>query len=102
MFLYGRNTMPPRCIECRRREESWADVIAAWNADPEAYRWSCPACGHQARPFDLDWRQSAGFGRFFVEVWGIHPAEAIPSDALLDALTRSTRKPWSFFYWQGD
>ena len=101
LFVHGRNTTPPRCIKCRRREEHWQALITAWASEAETYRWRCSGCGHQAQPFELDWRQSAGFGRFFIELWGIHPAEAVPSDALLNTLTRSTAAPWSYFYWQG-
>ena len=102
LFVSGHNTTPPRCPKCRQREEAWQALIADWTSSPEAYRWSCPACGHSAQAFELDWRQSAGFGRFLVEVWGIHPAEAVPADGLLDTLMRSSGEPWSYFYWQGD
>ena len=102
LFVGGRNTTPPRCPNCRQREETWQALIADWRSSPDAYRWRCPGCGHRAQAFELDWRQSAGFGRFLVEVWGIHPAEAVPGDALMDTLRRSTGEPWSYFYWQGD
>ncbi len=101
-FISGRNTTTPRCRECRHREPGWQKMIQAWRSSPEVYRWRCPACGHDASPFELDWRQSAGFGRFFVEIWGIHPAEAVPGPALLEALRYSAGEPWDYFYWQGD
>ncbi len=100
VFIGGRNTAPPRCPRCRERETSWQALITAWTSRPSRYRWHCPACSQDVHPFQLDWRQSAGFGRFFVEIWGIHPAEAVPGDLLLDTLERSTGEPWSYFYWQ--
>ena len=102
LFVGGRNTVSPRCPNCRQREESWQALVEAWTASPTAYRWRCPACSRHFQPFELDWRQSAGFGRFFVEVWGIHPAEAVPGEALLNTLMRATGTPWGYFYWQGD
>ena len=77
-------------------------MITAWESDPSDYRWNCPECDKQSRPNELDWRQSAGFGRFFVEIWGIHPAEAVPADALMETLGRSTDSRWGFFYVQAD
>ncbi len=77
-------------------------MITAWESDPSDYRWNCPECDKQSRPNELDWRQSAGFGRFFVEIWGIHPAEAVPGDALMETLGRSTDSRWGFFYVQAD
>ncbi len=101
-FISGRNTAPPRCRECRHREPDWQKMIEAWRSSPEVYRWLCPTCGHHASPFELDWRQSAGFGRFFLEIWGIHPAEAVPGPALLETLRHAAGEPWGHFYWQGD
>jgi hypothetical protein len=47
----------------------------------------------------MNWRQLAGFGRFFIEVWGIFPHEAVPTEKLLKQLASHTPGvSWSFFY----
>jgi hypothetical protein len=97
-FLAGANVATPRCPRCRLREERWAGLIALWQEDPFGYRWTCTGCGQQALLHQLDWRQTAGFGRLFIEIWGIHAAEAVPTDPLLEALSRSGGGPWKYFF----
>ncbi len=102
VFLAGRNTLSPRCPHCRQPQAPWQRMIAAWESDPSNYQWKCSECAQLSRPYELDWRQSAGFGRFFVEIWGIYPAEAVPGEALLETLSQSTNGRWGFFYLQAD
>ena len=102
VFLAGRNTPAPRCSSCRHPVKNWREMLGAWEASPSSYLWTCPACTEQSTRYQLDWRQSAGFGRFFLEVWGIHSAEAVPSEMLLETLQRSTDGHWSFFYLEID
>ncbi len=99
-FLATRNAAAPRCPRCREREPAWRNMIAAWEREPVFFRWRCPGCGGEFRPMDLSWRQAAGFGRYFLEVWGIYPAEAVPGERLLDTLHQSGTGPWHFFYVQ--
>ena len=40
----------------------------------------------------------AGFGRTFIEIRGIYPSEAVPTDALLDKLQRLADGPWKTIY----
>jgi len=101
VFMTGRNTVAPRCPRCGHRAGDWRPMVAAWRAHPTGCRWQCPACGHEAPPPALGWRQSAGWFRFAIEVWGIHPAEAVPGEQLMDILARYTRGGWRFFYHQG-
>jgi len=96
-FLSDPGTVP-RCPRCRQRIEQWRDVITTWQQAPEDYSWQCPGCGHEMCPRQLDWRQGAGFGRLFIEIWGIHPHEAVPGDRLLAALRRVSGGEWCFFY----
>jgi len=88
----------PRCPRCRCRVEHWQDLIPQWQQDAMNCRWRCPGCGHDVRPHQLDWRQGAGFGRLFIEIWGIHSHEAVPSEQLLAALRRVSGGEWCFFY----
>ncbi len=99
-FVGGKNVKPPRCPTCGHRYTSWPELVSAWEADRRGYRLSCPDCGSELPLTALKWRQCAGFGRFFIKVWGIFEGEAVPSDRLLDALQRHTGTAWSYFYYQ--
>ena len=102
VFLAGGNTLSPRCRHCRQPQARWQLMISAWESDPSNDQWHCSECANQSRPYELDWRQSAGFGRFFIEIWGIYPAEAVPGEVLLETLSQSTDGPWGFFYLEAD
>ncbi len=93
----GSNAAVPRCPGCRQRIDDWRDRLPGWRAEPLA-PWSCPGCGRQTAPWALDWRQQGGFGRLFVEVWGIYPGEAVPGDELLEALRGAGGGAWRHFY----
>jgi hypothetical protein len=101
-FVGGRNVKPPRCRSCGHRFEQWQELLSEWEAAPEGFQVTCPDCG-KVQPLNaLKWRQCAGFGRFFIQVWGIFEGEAVPSDNLLDALQRHSGVAWSYFYYQTD
>jgi hypothetical protein len=99
-FVGGRNVKPPRCPACGHRFAQWQELVREWEADREGYRLSCPGCGSEHPVTALKWRQCTGFGRFFIQVWGIFEGEAVPSDRLLDALQQHTGMAWSYFYYQ--
>jgi len=88
----------PRCPECRQVVPNWAGVIDAWRSNPGNSGWQCGHCGHQGRLFDLNFRKSAGFGHTFIEIWGIHPSEAVPVATLLDALEELSGCKWKTLY----
>ena len=94
----GCGAVPPRCPVCRARIRDWQPLIDSWRRDPDSYPWTCADCGQTRSPTALDWRHDAGFGRFFVEIWGIHPHEAIPSERLLATLTAIGGGSWRYFY----
>ncbi len=81
----------PRCPACRTAHAPFEPVAAHT-------RHRCPACGKSAAVSELDWRQAAGFGRYFLEIGGIHPHEAVPSDKLLATLGEHSATPWRYFY----
>jgi hypothetical protein len=47
---------------------------------------------------DLDWRRGAGYASVFLEVGGIHPHEALPSDHLLHDLSLFSSCDWQHFF----
>lgn len=61
----------------------------------------CPKCNSMKALADLDFRKMGGVGQCFVEVWGIHPHEAVPSDELLARLAHLSGGPWQYFYSYG-
>jgi DNA-directed RNA polymerase subunit RPC12/RpoP len=99
-FFGGRNVKPPRCPACGHRYQQWSELISEWEAAKDTVQVSCPECGSVKPITALKWRQCAGFGRYFIKVWGIFEGEAVPSDRLLEALQRHTDTAWSYFYYQ--
>jgi hypothetical protein len=59
---------------------------------------TCPNCGQPIQAAGLNWRQSGGYARLFLDIWGIHTGEAVPSDRLLNGLAQASGGPWHFFY----
>jgi hypothetical protein len=90
-LLTGKAKPAVRCTKCRAA----VDLSSAGSFEA---LYSCQQCGNESRLSDLDWRQSAGFGRCFVEISGIYPQEAVPSDKLLKALRAYSHCTWKYFY----
>ena len=97
-FIGGKNVKEPRCPKCGHRYSAWQELLGAWETDKANYCVICPDCGSELPLTALKWRQCAGFGRYFIKVWGIFEGEAVPSDRLLDALQQHTGTAWSYFY----
>jgi hypothetical protein len=98
-FLGGRNTRPPRCPSCRAPLKGWAGAALGWDRSAEQ-PLACPACGARASAFRWDWKEGAGFGRLLLSIEEVFPGEAVPTPALLDLLTRTSGRPWRYFYAQ--
>jgi len=90
-FLLAAKLPAVRCSNCRTPVEKF---------EPGSYDrlFSCSQCGKESELKDLDWRQAAGFGRCFIEISGIYPQEALPSDKLLDKLSDCSQSAWKYFY----
>jgi hypothetical protein len=89
----GGQTAPPRCPACRHRIADWKTSI-----NPQQPEWQCPKCDDESDIFHLDWKQSAGAGRFLVEICNIFPGEAVPVDSLMNDLAALTGEAWRYFY----
>lgn len=96
-FMADSQGVLPRCPHCRKRYVDWQSAIQSWQSDA-ACQIQCPSCQKSLSPMELDWRQSAGFGHFFISIFNIYPREAIPTEALLIALHKATNQPWNYFY----
>lgn len=87
-----------RCPECGRRDTAWQVHIGRWQADASLNKYICPHCDKNLSLYDLRWRQMAGFGRFFIEVFSIFPQEGIPTNNLLSLLEKACARPWTYFF----
>ncbi len=91
VFLAANPLPNVRCAGCRAP----ASLEPGCSFDT---RYRCGQCGDTVLAGDLDWRRGAGYGCLFVEVRGIHPQEALPSDKLLQELGRFSRRNWKYFF----
>jgi len=96
-FIADTQGVLPRCPHCRKRYADWQFATRSWHTNP-AYQIECPACQTNLSPMELDWCQAAGFGHVFISIYNIHPREAIPTEALLLALSKTTNQTWDYFY----
>jgi hypothetical protein len=97
----GDNRLPaPRCPRCRKNEPGWPVMIEHWRANPGQNRWVCRECGYRGRLYDLNFRKRGAFGQTFIDICGIHPAEAVPVETLLEALGELTGCGWLYMYLQ--
>lgn len=99
-LLIGDNVAAPRCPVCRTRIEGWRAGLAGWRADP-ATPVACPGCGRVNPASVLHWHGNAAPGRVFVEIGNVFPGEAVPGEALLDALGALGCGPWLYAWVRG-
>lgn len=97
-FIAGDNVKIPRCPGCGYRFEAWPEMSERWEASPDSGGFSCPECGRDLSLPQLRWRKCAGFGRFFIKIWGIFESEAVPNPNLLSTLEKVSGTSWQHFY----
>lgn len=92
----------PRCPACRQpldfRPPLAARPVAGLPACTAQPAVTCGHCGRRQPAGALDWRRRSAVAAVLVAFHGIHPHEAVPSDALLADLERLTACPWDFAY----
>ena len=96
----GRNTRPPACPSCGRRQDG-----LQWKLQPgaelaETTVWHCGHCGAGHHPARWNWRQQGGSARIALSINGIFPSEALPGDKLLARLKELDGSPWTYCYIQ--
>lgn len=96
-FRRAPGQLRPRCRQCRKPVPGWEQMVESWQAGEEADS-ECENCGAALTPAALNWRQSAAFGSWFLEIWDIHPQVAVPSDAMMAALEEATGTRCTYFY----
>lgn len=97
-FRSDTRTRAPRCPECQAPVAAWQALLQAWQHNPENGDWHCAQCAYTGPVTALGFRKSAGFGRTFVEIRGIHPSEAVPAETLLKTLKSLTMGDWRTLY----
>jgi hypothetical protein len=91
-FVAATGQLRVRCPACR------TPAIGIGLGAKHDLLFTCTRC-QTATPLDrLDWRHSAGYGRYFIEIGGVHAHEALPSDRLLAALQAFSGTGWRHFY----
>ena len=98
VFRGGGNIPPPRCPSCRKPVSDWQQALHIWHQSPTTDAWHCDNCGYTGRIHELDFRRHGGFARIFIDIWGIHPSEAVPVDALLARLAGFSGCDWNYMY----
>ena len=96
-FLYGDNTMVPRCSACATPVNDWRSSISA--AGSQCF-FSCSACGSETSVADINWRKRAAYGNIFLFVHGVFPHEAVPGEQLMLALASASGSDWKYAYLQ--
>ena len=91
----------PRCPKCRQPFSDWRDAFSTFQQNPTLADWNCTGCGFSGQLSELSFHKAAGIGHTFIEIRGIYPAEAVPTDALLNRLQRLSGGPWRTIYIRG-
>ena len=92
-FIRGNEHLISRCPSCRHRHTNWKTI-------PESLSYACDKCAVETHLTKYDWKNMAGCGRFFINLHGIYPQEAIPTSSLLLSLEKITGTKWDYFYVQ--
>lgn len=92
-FVPGNEHVISRCPHCRQRHADWKVI-------PENLLHSCDKCKVESHLSEYDWKNTAGCGRFFINLHGIYPQEALPTSNLLQTLEKISETAWTYFYIQ--
>ena len=97
-FRHDPHTPAPACPSCHRPLAGWPGLCAQARDNPLTTVWTCTACGRQGEFAALRLRRSAAIARCWVEIRGVHPAEAVPSAQFLQTLHELGGGPWHAIY----
>lgn len=89
--ITGKHSFAPQCPQCKKTEKNWRALL-------KDNKLVCSHCLQTSDAWSYNWRKSAGFGRFFIEVTDIYPKEAIPQPALLYLLENEFNTSWCYFF----
>ena len=98
VFRQGFNPRPPLCPACRSPVAGYVEDMPSKPGALDRASCICPSCGCVTRWLDMSWRDGAVVVRDAIEIVGIHPREALPNDAFMDQLARSSEVTWRCLY----
>jgi hypothetical protein len=90
--LTGKHSFAPHCPQCKKPEKNWRELL-------KDNQLECSHCQTTSDAWLYNWRKSAGFARYFIEITDIYPKEAIPQVSLLESLEKSFGVPWAYFFY---
>ena len=90
--LTGKHSFSPHCPQCKKPEKNWRELL-------KDNQITCSNCQQTSNAWQYNWRKSAGFGRYFIEITDIYPKEAIPQTLLLESLEKSFQVAWGYFFY---
>ena len=92
-LIAGTRVRAPICPQCgvektykREIPGSALDVI------------DCDQCMYKGEAYRWNWRRQAGFGRTWINIWGVHEGEAVPGEKLMDELEKLSGFVWNYAY----
>lgn len=97
-LVCGCNVREPRCPACGSTFTNWASLIDQWHKAKAL--WSCPSCRTTYSPHEVDWQNTAGYARYWIEVREIHEGEAKPSLEFFQLLAEKTGCEWRYFWFR--
>ena len=89
--ICGALRRAPRCPQCKRVATDWNDAFATANTG-----LFCAHCGFRSPLPGWDWRHQTGFGRQWINIWGVHEGEAVPGEKLLESLHKLSGVVWDY------
>ncbi|KPK11937.1 MAG: hypothetical protein AMJ68_03815 [Acidithiobacillales bacterium SG8_45] len=91
--IQDTSKVSPRCPKCGKANSNWYSPLTSAGEMRE-----CVQCGLQAKAYEWNWRHRLGFGRAWINIWGVHEGEAVPGDKLLETLEKLTGLVWNYAY----
>lgn len=98
IFYFGQNIRIPACPDCKKPLKSVSDLLKDAGAVSPHDIWACEHCGRNGEMRELNWRKTAAFTRIAIEIWSVHPNEAVPNSFLMGKLDEVTGMNWRYIY----
>ena len=97
-FLSPHPSPIPRCPHCKKPLSQITKILDTWKTNKQNLAVDCQSCQVSTELYQLDWRRSAAFCRFYLAFSHIYPKEAIPSDGLINWLNDYSGQQWRYCY----
>lgn len=88
--ICGASHRAPRCPQCKCEAADWNHA-----AEPDT-GLVCAQCSFRSPLSGWNWRHQAGYGRYWINIWGVYEGEAVPADKLLESLRTLSGVAWDY------